>query len=690
MSAGEKADGYVARVVEEFRSDPEVCREIEEEIHSHIQAASDDFIAEGEGEEAALQKALDSLGPAEDWRGELVEANAKRLKIRALALFGLRRLFVPAVVVFALFAAANEWVKYSYQLQSLATLDGSNSISLFDKTIRWMKGVGFGSDTFSEISDADRRLLYGDPKLKTELGKAKTRWQENPDNKGYYSIYLQHALNGKTGLPENFVETGERIDPGNAFYSILAATPDKVSESFVLTDEQFENFKRASEMEFYDSNKQLYAEEQMSLLPELSGFADRVERLSWLAGQIFPSGIKMIDLGKAVAARAEMHAAKKDRAALEELEKDWIKLSKVLSNKRVHFLIENIVIEVFLEKGAEGFSNAWEELGEPQNAEIWAKRKEDLKSYKVKNEAKQGKKADFTRSMEKSSSLVSIALPAFFGFDVEPPSVEDFKASRMEEWIVAETLLIAAYMIVCSVFIVIISFVGWRLSRLVRKTTKRPLMFLSLKGYLVVPLLSLLISGLIYLICSRIWPNALTDYGLQNGIAVSATVLLGVALITFGVLMVGVRFVVIHACQQAGIPVNFDISKIPSLLLGAITVLCMLAFLFRAFSVVSLVVVLILGLLFVGWVSFPLLKGLFRESEYSAALLTLARQSTIVTAIHVLLIWMIIPIVLHPRETHWAQADKLFQVQNGSFSKIESEASEYLMNHIHTTVAKWD
>ena len=77
------------------------------------------------------------------------------------------------------------------------------------------------SSYFSDLSEADMLLLFGDYKRATESDRLKGAWESEPDNPGLYIEYLNAYVGDFESYPTDMLTVAERIDPENALFPTL-------------------------------------------------------------------------------------------------------------------------------------------------------------------------------------------------------------------------------------------------------------------------------------------------------------------------------------------------------------------------------------------------------------------------------------------------------------------------------------
>lgn len=102
---------------------------------------------------------------------------------------------------------------------------GGDFVSAVD---HWQSGIDndyhtwlLQSSYFSDLSEADLFLLFGDYKRSSESDRLKGLWESEPDNPGIYLEYVAAYHGDFESYPTDMLTVAERIDPENALFPTL-------------------------------------------------------------------------------------------------------------------------------------------------------------------------------------------------------------------------------------------------------------------------------------------------------------------------------------------------------------------------------------------------------------------------------------------------------------------------------------
>ncbi|MCW1926086.1 hypothetical protein OKA05_26235 [Luteolibacter arcticus] len=84
----------------------------------------------------------------------------------------------------------------------------------------------FAKQIGSKVSPAQLHLLIGEPTELDPVVKWKRVWERHPRDPAHYYAYALAHRKELGNWPENFVETGEELDPGNGWFRLLAGASE--------------------------------------------------------------------------------------------------------------------------------------------------------------------------------------------------------------------------------------------------------------------------------------------------------------------------------------------------------------------------------------------------------------------------------------------------------------------------------
>ena len=193
-------------------------------------------------------------------------------------------------------------------------------------------------------SAEERMILFGDSSKNGIVAQMQALWERHPQNPAYFREYaLAHWKEHKT-LPPGFLETAEQISPGNAYFTLLAASmiakdsvdplrsfkrvkgghsnyewhikdPSKATHVMTLLEE-------ALSMPDWEPYQNELLRERFALIPASRDGSDRAI-LNYYMGNSHLTEPLLSDLGWVIAASAVRCEKERDRAGFDALLRIW-------------------------------------------------------------------------------------------------------------------------------------------------------------------------------------------------------------------------------------------------------------------------------------------------------------------------------------------------------------------------------
>ena len=231
----------------------------------------------------------------------------------------------------------------------------------------WMddgKETIIAKNILKELSAEELILLKGDELAATKDERWKALWELDTSNPAYYMAYVRGYLSEHETLPDDFVETGESLDPGNGLYSLFAAAQlaeestersktwskgDLIRKKFEITDESKylearALFYKALEAPRYQSYEIEIMKDRMALFPTKG--LDTVSRLtpySYLNGA-FLSAIKVRNVIRIMNIEAGRIIKSNDVDDFEGLKQRHLKIIEMVNDDSMTLL--NILVTI--------------------------------------------------------------------------------------------------------------------------------------------------------------------------------------------------------------------------------------------------------------------------------------------------------------------------------------------------------
>jgi hypothetical protein len=102
--------------------------------------------------------------------------------------------------------------------EQISVMDGSSYLDFF----HWSSKIS-EEDVAAELTRDQSLLLFGDLTKKSKSGRRKALWDSAPENPAYFSDYVRAYWSEFERLPPDFLETANRIDPENSWFTYIAA-----------------------------------------------------------------------------------------------------------------------------------------------------------------------------------------------------------------------------------------------------------------------------------------------------------------------------------------------------------------------------------------------------------------------------------------------------------------------------------
>jgi hypothetical protein len=256
--AAEFSDGALAELLDEatssLRDDTELRLDVRAELASHLEDKRDDFVAKGHSSDEALDLARQSFGSPEDIARDLLAANRRRMKLRALARLALRAVVVPAgLVAVFIFASRAHLVLLGTAPARAFRQSGATGVQCGLSYVV----LNAGSRDRQELSPEAKLIACGEQGHGSHHERIGAIWEAHPERIEFCADYIASfaeplaklhghfarrflARRGRKWLPEHIGHVGRKLrermakferdleragalDPGNAFFDYLHA-----------------------------------------------------------------------------------------------------------------------------------------------------------------------------------------------------------------------------------------------------------------------------------------------------------------------------------------------------------------------------------------------------------------------------------------------------------------------------------
>lgn len=303
-----------------LRDDPELRLDARQELKSHIEAAADEHRAEGKNEEESLELAAKSFGSPMDVAGDLLEANRKRMKLRAWIRIGVRALLIPAAVIVAVFCGFSR--EYGAGLQELQMLTSgvstnASGTSVSREPVQALVALAFGPHSDAvEIDTRSMLILRGDTNRESQVDQQKAIWEMDRTNRVFYGNYVTWLLNKKGNSTnhddiaeiEEALRRGEQLDPDNSRHNYMLAVSmfkrgcelkekkdkdgkpwfDLVINDRDLMEKGLAEFRKGNQKPFWSTYSREMLACRVEPLGPCNSLLQRVSRIGMAASSLFP------------------------------------------------------------------------------------------------------------------------------------------------------------------------------------------------------------------------------------------------------------------------------------------------------------------------------------------------------------------------------------------------------------------
>lgn len=439
-----------------LKADQEVYRDVTQELHSFLEDKAERYRREGHSDEESIALAKKAFGSPMDVAAELLNANRRRLKLRAAFRIAFGALIVPLAIFLALYVGYGRVARL--QAMSAWLLDSANTnttlptVPLFDL-------------------DSQRRrsgdIYLLDVPSNTNAENLRRYWeahQHEPKGHIYYAYYTIFAATGPRSASEvspatvAILRRGEQIEPDNALYNLLlaecylhrgmTAASERQGEDKALGDALHDRqafdlglaeLQKAAKKPYYRTYQMQIIRQKLNALPRPLLTEDYLRYLTLTSHELFPQFARLRDIARKTPSCARLLAAEGRTAEAEAVMDTWQPLSRLLaddSNFLIGALVTAAVVKILTEEGAEVYA----QLGRSEKASAALATYERVTQLRngtktVANSAKVGLPTE-----RNTPACADVLLPVFTGVgtQVPPTTADDLTPLRMHEHVLVE------------------------------------------------------------------------------------------------------------------------------------------------------------------------------------------------------------------------------------------------------------
>ncbi|MHC5053894.1 MAG: permease prefix domain 1-containing protein [Planctomycetota bacterium] len=186
-----------------LRDDAELQLDVRAELASHLEDKRDDFVARGLSSEEALDLARQSFGPPDTVARDLLAANRRRMKLRALARLALRAAVVPAGLAAVFMFASREHLRplSAAPARAFGEPDPSNMGSDLSFLV-----LNAESRRWEELSPEARLIVSGDWRRSFHHERIGAIWAAHPARIEFCADYVVSFAVSLTRLREHIAD----------------------------------------------------------------------------------------------------------------------------------------------------------------------------------------------------------------------------------------------------------------------------------------------------------------------------------------------------------------------------------------------------------------------------------------------------------------------------------------------------
>jgi hypothetical protein len=468
-------DERISRVVEQatagLQGDPELRIDVSAELTNHLEVTAAGLMAEGMTEEEASAQALETFGEPLEMAGDLLEANKRRMTLRARLRLLVQAVLIPAAVLVAIFIGYNSFAR----LVGLhRTVNDWRGEAMYMPALPQFPVLRMPGQRRQQQEIERKLALIPNKTINTEELLALWQpFQGTPDGRmvlGYYTgvLFDKSDLSQPLRLSkwersehELFVQAmqlGEQIDPQNALYNYKLAylylrpaitsreernnktQGDEVHDRRLLTLGLAELRKALAKPAIHEYKGEML-DRRLAVLPPPHLTEDYLQRFDIMASGLYPNFATQRALGRKMLGCARVLVAEGRVDEARPLLEAWHIVPSQMLEHAIS-LIEILVARSLAQLLGEGTAAIYDSIGEHENA---ARVRADVVRFtapvSIRKEQRH-RQADHTSSelLARHGSTVSASLaPVFAGLSDSPPyTVETLAPTRRHEMALLE------------------------------------------------------------------------------------------------------------------------------------------------------------------------------------------------------------------------------------------------------------
>jgi hypothetical protein len=520
----ERITQFVDTVVAGLKDDPELMLDARAELMTHLEDEVESHQREGTSEDDSIDLALKTFGPATDTAGDLVRANARRMRLHGLARLAIQAAVIPLACIVALVVVVT-------MCQRMRIAPTNTSLA----PAGWLRP----SRIWPSLTDDARFTLKGDRTRDGSSQRDRAIWEAEPDNPVYYGNYISELHGDFTygdsdeTVPLDYLEAefahAEEVDPDNARYPYLLAAclaeraceinghsceDEDEAYSLVVLDrplleQAMLEVVRAEEKHFYRTYTDEMYRQRLDLLPVPRRLGDYLARYELASVPISDDMTPLLDLVTVIPLYGELLAEEGHVKGAQPFLDAWRPVAR-MRHKSAESIEDFFAANIIACRGAFASAEVYDRLGRHEEAE---RMRADIDRFR----APYLEFRDRHRGNPDYPATIDTRAAAHVGFILPGTVTENaLTPGRWTEYVVVEQRAVAALLIVMAILILDAALVALRW-RWARGATSAPILLLpGWKVYLRILALSVVAPLVAYFIFTRWTPWAGRDVALRH------------------------------------------------------------------------------------------------------------------------------------------------------------------------------
>lgn len=460
-----------------LKSDPELRLDVSAELRSHLDDTAQTLAAEGVGEVDAVEQALHAFGEPLELAGDLLEANKRRMTLRARVRLALQALLIPAAVLVALYFGYGGFARV---VNFTKTFTFYSSTTRLPELPKWRSAQ---QRTHEERIERDLTRLRSHLVTPEEMRKLWQPYNNTPGSRavyGYYTSLLNvpriprqgEAQSANSEDFERCMRVGKQIDPDNALYSYQLAQAYLASamisrEERVSGDEKgdeildrqlFEQgvkelqlaLAQPTELEYNDA----MMHKRLKLLPPPRLTEDYLQRLTIISYEFLPFYSHRRSLARKTLGCARLLIAEGRMEEAKLLLEAWHCMPTQMLQE-TDTMIEILVATALASMLGEGTADTYDDIGQHDKAvQVRADTERLIAPVEVRKQQRdQWGNARIPTELQKHGSIFSVNYtPVFLG--MRPYAADELAPMRYHEQTMVEELSLSVVLLLCALIMV--------------------------------------------------------------------------------------------------------------------------------------------------------------------------------------------------------------------------------------------